>query len=125
VKSPAATRLLNAGKNPVPSMASMRGIRMTVDMAVSTAYRFCASRFSPIFFPLMVFLERTPRAAEETLDNIAEARAKKVKDSSFMDAIATPPIIGRRVRYTGSGRICPKRIAFNAQVTTGSEAFTI
>jgi hypothetical protein len=32
------------------------------------------------------------------LESIAEARASIVKDSSFIDAIATPPIMGRRVR---------------------------
>ena len=73
----------------------------------------------------MVFLESTPRAAEETLESIAEARARKVKESSFMDAIATPPIMGRRVRYTGRGRTCPRRSALSPQVTTGSEALTM
>ena len=45
----------------------------------------------------LVFLERTPRAEEETLESMAEARARKVKESSFMEAMATPPMIGRRV----------------------------
>ena len=97
VKDPPATAALKAGKNPVPSMASIMGIKIRVDMAVSTADRFCASRFSPIFFPLMVFLDRTPRREDDTFDNMAAARARKVKESSFMEAIATPPMIGRRV----------------------------
>ncbi len=49
-------------------------------------------------FPDMVFLERTPRAEEETFESIAAARARKVKESSFMEAMATPPMMGRRVK---------------------------
>ena len=40
VKDPAATAFLNAPINPVPSSASIMGMRMTVLMAVRTAYRF-------------------------------------------------------------------------------------
>eukprot|EP00732_Lithocolla_globosa_P004876 Lithocolla_globosa_v1_NODE_4700_length_1383_cov_16.280120.p3 type:complete len:101 gc:universal NODE_4700_length_1383_cov_16.280120:448-750(+) len=100
-------------------------MRMAVDMAVKTAYKFCASRFSPIFFPDMVFLERTPRAAEETLESIAEARARKVKDNSFIEAMATPPMMGSNVRYTGRANVCPNRRALNRHVTTGSDALTM
>ena len=97
VKSPAATTSLKAPKKPEPSMASMRGMRMTVDMAVRTEYRLGASKFSPICLPDMVFLDRTPRAEDETLDSMAAARASQVKLSSFMEAMPTPPMMGRRV----------------------------
>jgi len=97
VKSPPAATFLKAVKKEVPSRAKQVGMRMAVDMAVKTAYKFWASRFSPIFFPDMVFLERTPRAAEETLESMADARASVVKESSFMDAMATPPIMGINV----------------------------
>ena len=38
---------------------------------------------------VIVFFESTPRAAEETLDNMAEVSARYVKES-FIDIIATP-----------------------------------
>ena len=42
--------MAKAVKNDVPSKAKHVGIKMIVDNAVRTAYKFCASKFSPIFF---------------------------------------------------------------------------
>jgi len=53
--------------------------------------------FSLTDLPLMVFLESTPSAAELRLLSLAAPRARKVKLSSFMDAMATPPMIDKSV----------------------------
>jgi hypothetical protein len=89
---------LKAENIPVPSIANIIGIKIKLAIAVKTAYKFWASMFSPIFFPDIVFLERTPRAEDETFESMAEARARTVKESSFMEAMATPPMIGSKVR---------------------------
>merc|ERR1719487_592963 len=94
------------------------------DMIVRTALRFASPMFSPWGLP-MAFFARIARKAPATLDIIADPKASHVNESSVKLERATPPTIGRRLRYTGSEKTCPSKDAERMHATTGSEALTI
>ena len=48
------------------------------------------------------------RAEKATLDAIAVEKPSQEKDSSVADARATPPMMGRRARYTGNAYTVPE-----------------
>lgn len=67
---------------------------------------------------------RTLRDAADALAVIAAAKATALKLISPAEAMPTPPIIGRRVRYTGHGIRDPVSTE-NTDVNNGSAPFTI
>mmetsp|Transcript_31065 Transcript_31065/g.29663 ORF Transcript_31065/g.29663 Transcript_31065/m.29663 type:complete len:90 (-) Transcript_31065:560-829(-) len=73
----------------------------------------------------MFIFPTIPLAADATLETIADPKESHENESSVNDAIATPPITGRRERYTGIGKKDFKNTADNAADTAGSAAFTI
>lgn len=77
------------------------------------------------FFSLaMKIFPRTLRDAADALAVIAAAKATALKLISPAEAMPTPPIIGRRVRYTGHGIRDPVSTE-NTDVNNGSAPFTI
>lgn len=71
----------------------------------------------------MYIFPRTLRDAAEALDVIAAANASTLKLISPAEAIATPPMTGNRVRYTGHGIADPAMNDSN-EVKRGSAPFT-
>jgi len=60
--------------------------------------------------------------AEATFDTMAPPKATGLNDNSPKEAKATPPMTGRRVKYTGMGRKDFKKIPDNKADTAGSAA---
>merc|ERR1719453_2537220 len=91
---------------------------------VRTPYRLASDMFSPTPPPI-VFFARMPRSAEERFEPIAAMKPTHVKESSLREARATPPTIGKRVRYVCHEDTAPSSTNDNAADTTGSEALTM
>merc|ERR1719353_2153875 len=80
--------------------------------------------FSPSGAPI-AFFARIARRAEETLESIAAPKHSHVNDNSFKLASATPKMIGKRVKYTGTGNTWPRITPESTAETAGSLAFTM
>lgn len=72
----------------------------------------------------MYIFPRTLRDAADAFDVIAAPNARMLKLISPADAIVTPPMTGRSVRYTGHGIADPVRND-STDVNSGSAPFTI
>lgn len=72
----------------------------------------------------MKIFPRTLRDAADALAVMAAAKATALKLISPAEAMPTPPIIGRRVRYTGHGIRDPVSTE-NTDVNNGSAPLTI
>eukprot|EP00960_Hanusia_phi_P043015 755817-Hanusia_phi.AAC.2 len=73
----------------------------------------------------MMSLPCTPLRAAHWLAIMAEMTDNQENESSFTDASATPPMIGRRAAYTGQAWTLPRRRASLAAEKTGSQALRI
>lgn len=71
----------------------------------------------------MNFFPKTLRDAAEALDVMAAPKARTLKLISPTEAMVTPPITGKSVRYTGHGIADPVKKESPA-VKRGSAAFT-
>merc|ERR1719331_1456460 len=73
----------------------------------------------------MVFLARMARSADDRLEPMAAMKPTHVNESSLSDASATPPTMGRSVRYVCHEETAPRMRKERIAETTGSDALTM
>mmetsp|Transcript_22093 Transcript_22093/g.71295 ORF Transcript_22093/g.71295 Transcript_22093/m.71295 type:complete len:217 (-) Transcript_22093:280-930(-) len=112
------------GTMRAPSKTIATGMHMARAMAVSTPYRFCEVRFTPTSPPCMTRLAVMARMAKATFDSSPDTSDTAEKDTSDAVAKHTPAMTGTKDRYTGSGKIWPKKSAEKRQVKRGSAVLT-
>ena len=90
-----------------------------VDMTERTAKRFAGPIFSPLGL-LSESFEKIFLAVNAKLEVMAERKPSHVKETSDTEAMTTPATTGRRLAYTGKGKMELRKMADPTTLTNGS-----